>query len=66
MLNACDALSDTGVLILDDSHRKEYQTGIDATLSKGFKRLDFEGLKPGRTTLYRTTIFYRAENCIGI
>lgn len=66
MISACDAISDWGVIVLDDSHRPCYRRSIDWLIGSGFKRLDFEGLKPGRISLYRTTIFYKSDNCLGI
>ena len=61
-----NSLSERGVIILDDSQREKYQDGINFLLSKGFKKIDFEGLKPTGYTLDRTTIFYKANNCLGI
>jgi hypothetical protein len=66
VINACKSLSERGVMILDDSQRKRYKEGIDYLLNEGFKRLDFEGLKPTGFRKDRTTIFYRANNCLGI
>lgn len=64
--NSFNNLSTRGVIILDDSQRQEYQEGINFLLSKGFKKIDFEGLKPNGFTMDRTSIFYRAGNCLQI
>lgn len=64
--NAVGHLSDRGVLILDDSSREEYKPGIEYIASRGFKRLDFEGIKPNGIYLDMTSIFYRQENCLGL
>jgi hypothetical protein len=42
------------------------EPGIRHLLDRGFKRLDFEGLKPGGIRAYRTTVFYKSGNCFGI
>jgi hypothetical protein len=60
------ALSAKGVILLDDSQRERYQEGIDFAKSKGFKALNFEGLKATGTEVDRTTIFYRVGNCFDI
>lgn len=61
-----DRLSDSGVVLLDDSQRERYQEGITFAEARGFKTLDFEGLKPASTATDRTTIFYRHDNCLGL
>ncbi len=60
------SLSPQGVLILDDSHRERYQEIIAEVAAQGFRVLDFEGLKPAGWWNYRTTVFYRSDNCLGI
>ena len=59
-------LTDRGVVLLDDAARVAYQPAIGAMLARGFRKLDFEGLKPGGIRAYRTTIFYRSNNALGI
>ncbi len=66
LINAQQSLTDKGVMILDDSKGEDSHSVIDYLQKQGFKKLDFEGLKPGRTRGYRTTIFYKNENCLGI
>jgi hypothetical protein len=63
---AFQAISDNGIIILDDSHRNKYQTAFDFFNEKGFRHIDFEGLKPRGIGNYRTTIFYRDKNCFDI
>jgi len=65
-VNAFEALSDQGVIIFDDSTREKYQEGIKYYLDKGFRKLEFEGIKPKGLGLDRTSILYRSENCFGI
>lgn len=59
-------LSPSGIVILDDSQRKEYREGIEFLLDRGFRALHFEGLKPTGFGTVRTTVFYRDGNCFGI
>lgn len=60
------ALSERGVIILDDSQRKAYSDHMDALKNRGFRSMDFEGLKPMGSKIYKTTIFYRDGNCLNI
>lgn len=59
-------LSETGVIILDDSERLEYKEGIDYIIQKDFKRLDFWGISPGYLYKKNTTVFYKDKNCLNI
>lgn len=61
-----DALSASGVIILDDSQRERYAEAYTYAEQKGFRHLEFQGLKPHGTKLDRTTIFYRPNNCFNI
>ena len=61
-----DMVTERGVILFDDSMREEYKEGIDHLVNKGFKRLDFEGIKPTSIKLYRTTLFYKPGNCLGL
>jgi hypothetical protein len=60
------ALSDTGVILLDDSQRERYAEAINFLRAEGFRVLHFEGLKPCGYKLYRTSVFYRPGNCFNI
>lgn len=60
------ALTHDGIVILDNSERREYMTGIKFLLEQGFRRLDFEGPVPIVTERSTTTIFYKRENCLDI
>ena len=59
-------LSERGVFILDDSHRKAYSEAFKSSVEQGFRHIHFEGLKPTGHEIERTTIFYRDGNCLGI
>lgn len=59
-------LKPTGVIIYDDTHREKYQSGAALITGAGFKRLDFWGFANGNIDLKCTSLFYRADNCLGI
>lgn len=60
------ALTSRGVLLLDDSHREKYAPAFDYMVRHGFSEISIEGIKPGGVRMYRTTIFYRPGNVLGI
>ena len=60
------ALSNQGVLVLDDSERQEYNEARIFLKEKGFKELSFSGISPGLFYLKATSVFYKTENCLGI
>jgi hypothetical protein len=63
---AVDALSPSGVILWDDSQRSYYEPGYRALHQRGFRRLDFSGLRPTVNEKTTTSIFYRDGNCLGI
>jgi hypothetical protein len=63
---AVKAVSETGVIVLDDSERDFYREGISFLKSKGFKELAFTGISPGLFYRKATSVFYKPENCLGI
>ena len=60
------ALSERGVVLLDDSQRGRYRECIDYAKEKGFRTLDFVGLRPQKSGIGKATLFYRNENCLNI
>ena len=64
--NSISSLSDSGVMILDDSERSEYIDGIQFLSLNNFKKLDFWGISPGLFYKKCTTVFYKQNNCLGI
>jgi len=64
--NSIVALKSTGVIILDDSERKEYTGAVSFLAENGFKKIDFWGIAPAVNYLKCTTIFYKSNNCFGI
>ena len=65
-INSFSALSEAGVLVLDDTERDEYLPAAQFLTQNGFRRIDFWGLAPCITYLKCTTIFYRGDNCLNI
>ena len=63
---ALTALSDRGVIILDDSEREEYAEAFDFMALNNFKHLDFSGISPGCFIRKATTVFYCTNNCLNI
>lgn len=59
-------LSDSGVLLFDDTERSEYNISFELLKKNGFKRLDFWGFAPGLFYKKCTSVFYRTDNCLGI
>lgn len=66
MKQSLHALSDRGVIVLDDSQRSRYREGIRYLEENGFGHLHIGGLSPTEFDVDRATIFYRAGNCLGI
>jgi len=65
--NACcrlapEHLTDTGLILLDDSDRTAYRNGHDALAALGFGRVDFFGPKPGVGHLSVTSVFCKDFN----
>lgn len=60
------ALSESGVLVLDDSEREKYSDAIIFLKKEGFKELSFSGISPGLFYRKSTSVFYKANNCLGI
>lgn len=69
-VNCCkysiDALSPNGVIVLDDSERKTYHQARVFLKENGFKELSFSGISPGLFYEKATSVFYKADNCLGI
>jgi len=64
--NSINALNENGIIVLDDSERKEYNEAVSFLSDKNFKRLDFWGMAPGVLFKKCTSIFYRQDNCLNI
>jgi len=59
-------LSNNGVIILDNSERKNYAKSFILLKENGFKYITFTGIKPLSVKLSSTTIFYRDYNIFEI
>lgn len=59
-------LSESGIIILDDSFREEYKEGINFLVENGFKYLNFWGMVPVVANKSCTSIFYRDNNVFDI
>jgi hypothetical protein len=64
--NCISALKKDGVIIWDNSDRKEYHEGYLFLEKNGFRRIDFKGHGPISSSEWETSIFYRNDNCFGI
>lgn len=63
---AVEALTDHGVIVLDDSERESYAEAIGFLKERGFRQLVFSGISPGLFYYKSTSIFYKTNNCLGI
>jgi len=61
-----DALSPNGIIVLDDSEREVYDPARVLLREKGFKEISFSGISPGLFYEKATSVFYKADNCLGI
>ena len=59
------ALTERGVILFDDPEPK-FDEAFAVLKAHGFRRLDFEGLKPTGFGIDRTAVFYRDRNCLGL
>lgn len=69
-VNCCkygvDALSEDGVIVLDDSEREVYASARSFLKERGFRELYFSGISPGSLITKATSVFYKSTNCLGI
>jgi hypothetical protein len=63
---AISELSDSGVILLDDSQRDEYESGRQSLQDRGFQEIGFKGLKPINRMPAKTSIYYHSNNCLRI
>lgn len=59
-------LKENGILILDDSERKEYNGLKKYLVENNFKSLDFWGIAAGISYIKCTSIYYRPSNILNI
>ncbi len=65
-IESLSALSDRGVVVLDDSQVEKYAEAIKFFKNNGFKELSFSGISPGLFYRKSTSVFYKDFNCLGI
>jgi len=65
-VNAVTSLTPAGIIIWDNSDRREYQEGYKHLYDHGFKKIEFVGIAPIMACKAETSIFYRPNNCFGI
>ena len=63
---AVKALSEDGVIVLDDAERPQYAEALRFLANNGFRNIPFSGIAPGVIVSKVTTIFYKEKNCLGI
>lgn len=63
---ALSALTPAGVMILDDTHRPDYQVLLKELRQQGYKTLTLFGPKPTSIIEAQSTIIYRSDNVLGI
>lgn len=63
-IKAIDHLSDTGIIVFDNSDRPRYKEGDTFLKSNGFYRLDFWGLMPSYLYKSCTSIYFKDINSI--
>jgi hypothetical protein len=64
--NSLDALKKDGIIIWDNSDRLKYTEGYNFLTDNGFKKIDFHGHGPIGASEWKTTIYYRQDNCFNI
>ncbi len=61
-----DYLTEDGVIVFDDTERKDYEKSFNLLSEKGFRRIDFRGMRAITSVANTTSIFYRDNNCLNI
>jgi hypothetical protein len=65
-MNSLKALKPDGIIVWDNSDRKEYEAGYAFLMEHGFRKIEFTGFTPMINMKSETGVFYREENCLGI
>lgn len=58
-------LTDSGIIVWDNSERERYRPGLDGLHARGFRSVDFWGPAPLSPYFSMTTILYRDGNLMG-
>lgn len=59
-------MSQSGVIIWDNSERSRYEPAFQRLRESGYRRLEFYGMGPITEKGWETSVFYREGNCLGI
>jgi hypothetical protein len=61
---ASESVTEEGIIILDNSDRERYLTGINFLQNLGYSRIEFSGMTPMGVALSETSIFFRRNNIL--
>ncbi len=65
-INSLKALKEDGVIIFDNSEREIYRDSFKTLKNSGFRELEFFDFGPCNLYRWKTSVFYRTANCLGI
>lgn len=60
------ALKEDGIIVFDNSDRIDYNDAYSLLSGKKYKRIDFDGMGPINSYKWRTSLFYRNNNILGL
>jgi precorrin-6B methylase 2 len=63
---AIAALAPNGVIVFDNSDRREYEDGYRRLQDEGFRKIEFVGMGPIVNYRFETSVYYRPGNALGI
>ena len=63
---ALQALKPHGIIVWDNLDMPKYFEVTKFLMDNDFKEINFDGMGPINTYAWRTSIFYRRDNCLGI
>jgi len=63
---AASFLTPRGIIIADNSERKDFAAGWPALRDDGFREITFTGITPSHFVKSQTSILYRSDNCLNI
>lgn len=65
-LAADHLLADDGVLLWDNTDGPDWPQIRESMVARSFRHISFTGMVPQEISLSRTTVFYRAFNCLNL
>lgn len=63
---SAEVLKKSAVIVFDDTDRERYREIYGILENRGYRYIEFEGLKPAKFEESRGTVFYRDNNVFGI